>query len=300
MNNITVIIPMRNELKHIERSVKSALRLTQNVMVVDSYSTDGSTDIAKNLGAKVFQYEWTNSSNFSKKINWALNNLPIKTTWAIRLDADEYFLDDTINKLPLIINDIPDDVNGCTLIRRVSFLGRWIKHSGEYPKTSLRIFRVGKVEMENRWLDEHVDLGVGKALDLPYSIMDDNKQTLAQWIDKHNNNYSNKEVVELINDELNLFNRKTTHLDKNAQKKKKLKSKYSKMPKYIRCFVFFFYRYIIKLGFLDGKEGFLWNFYQCLWYRILVDTKIDELYRSCGKDKEKIVRYIEDNYKLKI
>lgn len=291
---------MKNELIHIERSVKSALKLTPNIFVVDSYSTDGSIEIAEKLGAKVFQYEWTNTSNFSKKINWALNNLPIHTTWAIRLDADEYFLDDAINNIPKVINEIPDNVNGCTLIRKVSFLGKWMKHSGEYPKTSLRIFRVGKVEMEDRWLDEHVDLGDGKAIDLPYAIMDDNKQTLAQWIDKHNSNYSNKEVVELINDELNLFTRKVTHLDKNAQKKKKLKSKYSHMPKYIRCFIFFFYRYIVKLGFLDGKEGFLWNFYQCLWYRVLVDTKIDELYKFCGKDKDKIIKYIEDNYKLNL
>ena len=64
-NNITVIIPMRNEIRHIERSVTSALDLTPHVYVVDSGSTDGSIEVAKSLGAEVFQYEWTSSSNFS-------------------------------------------------------------------------------------------------------------------------------------------------------------------------------------------------------------------------------------------
>lgn len=291
---------MRNEIKHIERAIKSALRITNQVFVIDSDSTDGSIELAEKCGAKVFQYEWTARSNFSKKINWALNHLPIETTWAIRLDADEYFLEDAIENLSEDIAKLPNEVNGATLIRRISFMGRWMKHSGEFPKTSLRVFRVGKVEMEDRWLDEHVDVKDGIAVDLPYSIMDDNKQTLSQWIDKHNNNYSNKEVVELVNSELGLFERKTSHLDKNARQKKKLKAVYGRLPKYWRGILFFLYRYFFKLGFLDGKEGFLWNFYQCLWYRVLVDTKMDELYKSCGTDKSKIKEYIRTNYRLVI
>ena len=297
-NDLTVLIPMRNEIKHIERAVRSAFCITSNVFVVDSNSTDGSKELAIKLGAKVYQYVWTTESNFSKKINWALNHLPINTTWVIRLDADEYFLEDAIENLKQKVSELPDDVNGATLIRRISFLGRWMKHSGEFPKTSLRIFRVGKVEMEDRWLDEHMDVKDGRVVDFPYSIMDDNKQTLSQWIDKHCNNYANREVIELINSELSLFKRKEPHLDKNAIHKRQLKTIYTKLPKYWRALIFFVYRYFFRFGFLDGKEGFLWNFYQCLWYRILVDSKIDELYQSCGTDKNKIKEYIRVNYRL--
>ncbi len=298
-SNVTVIIPMKNEIEHIERSVRSALSLTPYVYVVDSNSTDGSIGVAKSLGAEVFQYEWTPSSNFSTKINWALNNLPIDTTWAIRLDADEYFMDNCIQNLERELKGIPADVNGLTLVRRAFFLGKWIKHSGEYPKTSMRVYRVGHVEMEDRWLDEHVDVKEGKAAALPFDIVDDRKISIGEWIDKHNG-YSAKEAIELINQEIGLFDRKESHLDKEALKKKKLKAKYASWPKYWRCFVWFFYREFVKLGFLDGKEGFLWNFFQGLWYRMLADAKVDEIYSNCGKDKEKIKKYVLDNYNLKI
>lgn len=300
MNNITVIIPIRNEIKHIERAVKSALRLSNYVYVVDSGSTDGSVELAESLGAQVFQYEWTSESNFSKKINWALDSLPIKTTWAIRLDADEYFMDNAIEGLPKALEKVDNDVNGLTLIRRIHFLGRWMKHSNEYPKTSMRVFRVGHVKMESRWLDEHVDIGDGRAVDLPFEIVDDSKITIAQWINKHNNDYSIKEAIEQIHQEIGLFKRNECHLDKKAQSKKKLKDKYVSMPKYWRCFVWFLYREIVKLGFLDGKEGFLWNFLQGFWYRVIVDIKIEEIYKACGNDKGKIAKYIMTYYGIDI
>lgn len=298
-SNITVLIPMRNEKLHIERSVRSALKLTPNVFVVDSGSTDGSIEIAERLGARVFQYNWTESSNFSKKINWALTELPITTTWAIRLDADEYFMDNCIRNIENELAKVVDDVNGITLVRRIFFMGRWMKHSNEYPKTSMRIFRVGKVKMENRWLDEHVDVGDGKAIDFNFDIVDDNKLSIFHWIQKHNG-YSTKEAIELINQEIGLFNREDTHLDKNAIKKKKAKNKYAKMPLYWRAFFFFCFRYFYKLGFLDGKEGFLWNFFQCWWYRTLADVKVDEILGTCGKNKEKIIEYVKDKYGLDI
>lgn len=298
-SNITVFIPMRNEIKHIERAVTSSLKLTPNVFVIDSHSDDGSSEVAKRLGARVFQYEWTSASNFSSKVNWSLSNLPFETTWAIRLDADEYFMDNCIQNLEAALKDVPDNVNGITLIRRAYFMGKWMKHSGEYPKTSMRIFRIGHVEMENRWLDEHVDVKNGNSLAFPYDIVDDRDISIGEWTSKHNG-YSVKEAIELINEEIGLFERKDVKLDKEAQKKKKLKAKYASMPLYLRCFIWFFYREIIKLGFLDGKEGFLWNFFQALWYRMLADAKVDEIYRNCGKDKSIIKKYIYDNFGLKL
>lgn len=298
-SDITVIIPMRNEIKNIKRSVESALKLTPNVYVVDSSSTDGSIEEASRLGAQVFQYEWTPASNFSTKINWALNNLPIKTKWAIRLDADEFFMDNCIQNLQKDLVSVPDDVNGITLIRRIFFLGRWMKHSAEYPKTSMRIFRVGHVEMESRWLDEHVDVKDGRAIAFPYDIVDDSRISISEWINKHNA-YSTKEAIELIHQEIGLFNREEMKLDKNAQKKKNLKAKYASLPKYWRCFVWFFYREFIKLGFLDGKEGFMWNFFQGLWYRLLADIKVEEIYKECGKDRDTIKKYIHKQYGIKI
>jgi glycosyltransferase involved in cell wall biosynthesis len=297
MSDITVVIPTRNEIKHIQRSVESALKITSNVVVVDSASTDGTIELAESLGVKIFQYEWTSSSSFSSKMNYILNELPITTTWIIRLDADEYFMNNCIRHLAEMLCKLSQEVNGVTLIRRIHFLGRWMKHSNEYPKTSMRITRKGYAHYEERWLDEHVELTNGVSMNFPLDIVDDNKSNITEWVNKHNH-YSIKEAIELINQEIGLFNRNTliSNLDKNAQKKKREKYFYNRLPRYWRAFFFFCYRYFFKFGFLDGKEGFLWNFFQCWWYRTLADTKVNEIYKNCGNDKGKIIEYIKINY----
>ena len=300
-SNISVFIPTKNEIIHIERSVRSALKLSPYVFVVDSSSTDGTVEKAESLGAKVFQYKWTASSNFSKKINWALENLPIETTWVIRLDADEYFLDNTIQRLPKELEKLDPKINAVTLNRRIHFQGRWMKHSGLYPQPMVRVTRLRFAKYEPRWLDEHVNVDGNTIVNLSLDFVDDSLISISQWVKKHDN-YSALEAIELLHQEIGIFQRIATNdsIGKYAEKAKKEKSTYSKMPPYWRAFLYFFYRHFIKLGFLDGYRGFLWNFLQGWWYRILVDVKIAEIKKACGNDKEKIKKYIEKEYSIKI
>jgi len=100
--------------------------------------------------------------------------------------------------------------------------------------------------------------------------------------------------------ELSKNNKSNEVLSKDARKKRNQKSKYARMPLFWRAGAYFFYRYIIKGGFLEGKEGFLWHFLQGFWYRILVDAKIYEIKKACGNDKEKIKSYINQNYNIEI
>lgn len=300
--DISIIIPATNEILHIERSVKSALTLTDKVFVVDSGSTDGTAEVAEKLGAQVFQYEWTAESNFSTKMNWALDNLPIETTWVMRLDADEYLVEDGWElKFDSMMASIPEDVNGCNILRRIYFLGRWMRHRDNYPRPSMRILRYGKVHFENRWLDEHIDLNGGKSIDFPLEIADNPNITIGRWVDKHNG-YSLREAIMVIDEEVGLMKKVKTEqtFDDKAIQVKKKKNRYNKMKPYWRGFLYFCYRYFFKLGFLDGREGFLWDFYHAWWYRNLVDTKVQEIYSICGKDSEKIRKYLMDTYKMKV
>ena len=73
-----------------------------------------------------------------------------------------------------------------------------------------------------------------------------------------------------------------------------------RMPLFIRPFLFWFIRYFIQGGFLEGRNGFIWNFLQCLWYRFLVDVKIFEAYRSAGRDRSKLIEYFAKNYNLDV
>ena len=300
-SNISVIILATNEIIHIERSVLSALRLTPHVFVIDSSSTDGTKEKAELLGAKVYQYEWTTSSNFSKKINWALENIPIKTTWVVRLDADEYFLETTLQRLPEEIEQLGQKINAATLNRRIHFQGRWIKHSGQYPRPMIRIMRLGFCHYEPRWLDEHVHVERSAISNLSLDFVDDNLITISQWVKKHDN-YAIKEAIEILHQEIGLFQReeKYENIGKHAENGKKDKSIYNKMPLYWRAFLYFFYRHFIKMGFLDGYQGFLWNFFQGWWYRTLVDVKIAEIKKACGNDIKKIKEYLKTEYNIKL
>lgn len=300
-SNITVIIPTRNEIIHIERAIKNALRLTPYVYIIDSSSTDGTIEKAESLGVKVFQYEWIASSNFSKKMNWALENLPIETTWIIRLDADEYFLDETIDKLSNELEKLKPQINGVTLNRRIHFLGRWMRHGGQYPRRMIRVTRHKNANYEARWLDEHVIIKGGLIANLSLDFVDESMISISKWINKHNN-YSTTEAIEMIHQEICTFHReeKNYNFDKFVRKRKKEKSNYSKLPPYWRAFIYFFYRYLIKLGFLDGYQGFLWNFLQGWWYRTIVDVKIYEIKKACGNDKDKIKGYIKKEYSIEI
>ncbi len=300
--DISVIIPAANEILHIERSVKSALTLTDKVFVVDSHSTDGTKEVAEKLGARVFQYDWTAQSNFSAKMNWALENLPIETTWVMRLDADEYLVgEEWDKKLGELLANVSEDVNACNILRRIYFLGRWMRHRDNYPRPSMRILRYGKAHFENRWLDEHIDLAGGKSADFSLEIADNPNITIAKWIDKHNG-YSLREAVMVIDGQIGLMAKSSESqtFDEKAVKIKKKKNRYNKLKPYWRGFFYFCYRYFLKLGFLDGKEGFLWDFYQGWWYRNLVDTKVHEIYGICGKDPEKIKKYLLEIYKMKV
>ena len=294
-SNISVLIPTKNEIIHIERSVRSALKITPYVYVLDSSSIDGTQEKAKSLGAKVFQYNWTSSCNFSKKMNWGLENIPFETTWIIRLDADEYFLLNTINNLHNQLEKINPNINAVTLNRRIHFMGKWIKNGDQYPRPMVRVLRKGFCHYESRWLDENVIVNNNTIKNFSLDFVDDNLITISKWINKHDS-YAMSEAIEILHNKIGIFKRNESGI--SGKKAKKNKSNYSKLPMYWRAFFYFVYRYFVKLGFLVGYQGFIWNFFQGWWYRLLVDIKIYEINKSCGSDVNKIKSYLKKEYNI--
>jgi glycosyltransferase involved in cell wall biosynthesis len=297
---LAIVIPVKNEEVHIIRAIKSALRITKNVVVVDSSSTDRTVELALSLGVIVLEYEWNLSSNFSKKMNWAFQNLPINATWIIRLDADEYFEESTVISLAYRLSKLDPKVNAVSLRRRVHFRGKWMRYGGQYPITNIRIIRAGCAIYESRWLDETVQVDGDNIVDLALDFVDDSLISISKWIIKHDK-YSNQEAIETLNLEIGFLPRVTSeYIGKQSLKAQRRKRLYSKLPPLWRAFIYFFIRFFIKLGFLDGVKGFLWNFLQAWWYRTIVDIKIAEIKKTCGSDKEKILKYIENEYGIQI
>lgn len=295
--DITVIVLTYNEKLHIERCLNSINLFAQHILVVDSFSTDGTQKKAQDLGAIVVENPFVNQA---QQFNWALNHLTINTQWVMRLDADEYLEPKLIRELFEKLESVPSNVNGIVFKRKHIFMGKPVIR-GVYPVKLLRLFRNGFAHCEDRWMDEHIELKSGATIEFENDFVDHNLNTLSWWILKHNN-YSIREAIDLINLEIPIFTSSTENgeMSSQAKQKRQKKLKYARMPLFWRAFYYFIYRYFFKLGFLDGKEGFLWSFLQGWWYRTLVDAKIFEIKKHCGNDPQKIKKYLLETHNIQL
>ncbi|CAG5068720.1 hypothetical protein DYBT9623_01452 [Dyadobacter sp. CECT 9623] len=295
MIDLSVIILTHNESKHIGRCIQSLQQVTDKIFIVDSFSTDDTVSIAENLGATVIQNPWV---SYSFQFNFGIANNPFQTAWLMRMDADEYITTELANELKASLGQVSAGVSGLYVKRRVIFMDKWIRRGGYYPIWLLRIWRRGIGTCEELWMDEHIKLSSGTVENLKNDIVDHNLNNLTWWTQKHNN-YAIREVIDLLNIKYN-FDSKPTVDPKfwgtQEQRTRYLKVKYSKMPLFTRPFIYFSYRYFLKLGFLDGLKGIIWHFLQGFWYRFLVDAKIYEVYYRAGKDKEQIMEHFRTEY----
>lgn len=291
MQDISAFIITYNEELHIERAIKNAQKYAKDIFVLDSFSTDKTVEIAQNLGAKVYQHNFLYHAD---QLNWGLRNLPFKTEWIWRQDADEYLTDELINELDKVLANVPQDVNAFTAPCLRKFLGKYIKH-GIIPLILLRLFRRGHAQWEDKKMDEHIYITDGRIENLKYPFFDDNLNDLTWWTNKHNR-YANKEAIDLLATEYGLYENSIVNSGEHSIAVRKKKLKYIKMPLFWRAFAFFFLRYIIRLGFLDGKEGFLWHFLQGWWYRTLADAKVYEIKKRFDFNPDKIKNYLKENY----
>lgn len=291
MNDITTIILTYNEEIHIERCIRNAQKFSDHIIVLDSFSTDNTKEIADSLGAEVIQHPFECQA---QQLQWGLQNIPIPTKWVFRLDADEYLSDALIEEIKEKVATVPDDIKGFTAPRKMKFLGKEIKH-GIIPMIILRLFQPPFAEVENKKMDEHILIREGKIADLRNVFYDDNQKGLTAWTQKHNN-YASREAIELLITEYGLCHETVVNSGAHSEAIRKKKLKYVKLPLFWRAFAFFFLRYFIRLGFLDGKEGFLWHFLQGFWYRTLADAKVYELKKHFAFDDKKIIDYLKQKY----
>lgn len=290
---LTVVILTKNEERHIERALYSVSEIADRCVVVDSGSTDQTLSLAKGLGARVLENPWTNHAT---QFNWALDQLPDNTEWVLRLDADEYVTQQLGKEFKEQLAGLSGAVQGVYVSRRMHFLGRPIKWGGLFPIRVLRLFRHGQGRCENRWMDEHIRVK-GDTEDFQGEIIDDNLNSLTWWTEKHNN-YASREVVDLLNLEYGFMPFEPVASLKGGQQtgvKRWLKENvYARLPSGLRAFAYFFYRYFIRLGFLDGKEGTAFHVLQGFWYRYLVDLKLREIKKYMREKNASPQTAIED------
>lgn len=221
---VSVCIITKNEEKNIVRCLES-VSWADELIVVDSRSTDKTVELAERHGAKTIIHDWPGwaiQKNFS--ISLARND------WVLSLDADEWLEDPQREKI--IQNALKsDEIDAYTLSRKTTFLGKWIAHSGWYPDRQIRLFRKSVTKFSEVPVHEKV-LTPEKSADLPLDIWHESYTTIQQFLSK-SETYSSAQALQ-------------------QKEQPHLFLKFLIKPPYR-----FFQTYIAQKGFLDGREGFI-------------------------------------------
>lgn len=276
---VTVIVPVRNEAHNLPRCLES-LKPVGEVYVVDSQSTDDTVAIAESHGAKVVQFHY--SGGWPKKRQWAMDTLPLAYDWILLLDADEVLTPELCDEIRKAILD--PQVDGYYLALEMYFLGRRLRHSGaSFWKLSL--FRKGRARYECRLEDQDASMAdmevhehvvvTGATRKLIHPLVHHNVESLSRYIQKHNE-YSNWEARVWLGgrgeDEI-----QPSLWGTQAQRRRWLRQRFLMMPG--SPVLFFIYKYLVCLGFLDGVPGLIYCVFQGIQF-FHIKAKIYELRTS--------------------
>lgn len=294
MLDLTAVILTYNEEKNISACIDSINSIASRVVVIDSFSTDDTVVIAKDKGAEIYQHKF---EYHARQYNWGVNAANISTKWIFRIDADERLTPESAEELEKLCKKAENgDINGIVVRFKVTFLGKDLRHGGIYPFKKLLVYKNGIGYMEDRKMDEHIVLRKGKVAELKRDSLHCDFKDLTFWIDKHNK-YATREMEDYFSFSRSREIAKAS--DTPAKIKRFIKFKlYYSLPSGLRAFVYYFYRYYIKLGFLDGREGHIFAFLQAYWYRYLVDAKIYEKKHYDKRVRRKKVQYGEDKQNI--
>lgn len=279
IKDLTVIIITFQEELNIRECIESAQELTRNIFVVDSYSTDDTQKILKEMGVVFLEHEFISYAN---KRNWAQKNNPFNTEWVLHLDADERV---SPSLSSWILNHFPQQKklsDGFIFSRKILFLGKWIKHGDQYPNFHLRLFKHNLGFVEDKAYDNHFVLTDGEVKTIPRAdIINNVAQNIDDLILSHLRWASLEANDSFLSVSKNKGDVKPNIFGNAIERKRWLKSVlFENSPLFLRSFIYFFYRYVIRLGFLDGKAGLIYFVLQTFWFRFLIDAKVYELRKS--------------------
>lgn len=267
---IAAVILTYNSAQSIESTIRGALELTSDVLVVDSFSNDDTLARATALGAEVRQRPFV---NYADQRNWAIDQAGARAPWQLHLDADEIVTPALAAEIVDALGQADDELSGFYIPRLIRFLGRELRFGGYYPIYHARLFRSGHARVEDRLYDQHFVLqGRGQSLSAPF--IDDHLSSLSEWTARHNR-WSDLEVADIRSATLS-SEIKADRGGSPIERMRYKKNLYYRMPLFFRSISLFVYRYFLRLGLLDGSPGLIYCVLQCFWFRFLIDAKLYE------------------------
>ena len=284
---IAVIVITFNEEVNLPNALNSVSQWADQVFVIDSYSTDNTMEIAEKYGAKTYQNPF---ESVGKQRNWALKNLPIKGDWVLFIDGDEYLSEEIKQEISTTLTTVHADVHGFYTQIKYMHLGRWLRH-GDLYQNLIRMIRKDKgayIDTEG-WHEKMIV--TGKVSRLNSYIIHDDQKDLSEWIPKQNQRILNDARERIDNDLktkrflLQSSNNGSTIEGGGSRWLRKMIL--LKLPPQIRPFTQFFYRYILRLGFLDGWPGFIYHFQYQFWYPLMVEVLYYQLKHQKATEESK-------------
>lgn len=273
MADLTAIVLTRNEEKNLPDCLRSLQGFASRVVVVDSHSRDRTVEIAREWGAQVLVHEF---SCYAQQFNWALDNAGIDTEWVLRVDADERMTPAVVAECePVLALGRESGVNGIVMEANFYMLGRRLRFGGA-KKRKLMIFRNGLGRIEDRFMDEHTLLSQGKQVCIRARFDHYDFKSIDHFASKLNW-YATREVMDALGAGFAADQRSHGAIRLTRRLKGGL---YYRLPRFVRPFLVFLFRYVFQLGFLDGAPGLIYHFMYSFMYRFLVDAKIYEALRD--------------------
>jgi glycosyltransferase involved in cell wall biosynthesis len=255
---------------HIERAIDS-VDFASQIIVVDSGSTDRTCEIAKRLGADVYSED---PSSRKPLLKWALTKVSIATQWTMYLEAEEALPLELKEEIRSVLPTLPSSVSGVRLRRRLMFQGSEIRFGCLRRIGLLRLWRSGRASTESDWMDEQVLIGSDTSVTLNHGFYSDNLGDLTLYV-RHQNNRSTRKATDLISrdrDDAPTWRTLSRPWIENFALRK--------LPFATGPLLHFLLRYVLLLGFLDGRAGFAYHFLQSFSYYAMVQVKYVELIRD--------------------
>ena len=299
---LSAIILTYNEDANLPACLGSLRVLAPEIFVVDSGSSDETRAVATRFGSAVVRHPF---ETHAKQWRWALDNIPISTEWILALDADQRLTPELALEIAEVLRGSANGErgkDGFFIKRRQIFRGRWIKHGGYYPKYLLKLFRRGRVLIDERDLVDHHFYVRGPVAKLRHDMIEDNQKEndISFWIEKHVRYAALLAKQEYEARAGRAGSPIQPSLTGNPDERTLwLKQLWSRLPLYVRSCLYFVYRYVFLLGFLDGRQGFVFHFLHAFWFRVLVDIKLGEL-RASGWQRTRTVRDSPPTIKRKV
>jgi glycosyltransferase involved in cell wall biosynthesis len=264
---VTVMVFTLNEEQNLPRCLES-LRWCDDVIVIDSFSTDRTEEICRAAGARFYQHVF---EGFGTQRNWAVSHAEPRHDWILVLDADERVPDELVEELRRTLASVPHRIAAYRLSRRFHLWGRWLRHSSLYPTWVVRLIHKDRARYVNRGHAETQEV-LGEIGELEHDLIDENAKGIDEWFERQLR-YAGKEAEFELQEEARPIKAAKLFSSEPLERRAALKRLGFRLPG--RAPFYFLYSYLLRRGFLDGLDGLVFCSMRAMYQQMIVVKKYD-------------------------